>query len=157
MYKYTEYSKISWRTLAYFCVFDSHVMLTWMFVSIFTLGFNEQIFLQQNHWLQCKKVRLQRAPTCNEQFLLYPFSRCKRDPVYLVSPDKMQVEFSLENISDITWYPIYHKYNVITWGGKLWFWKAKNLASRVALFFFVLVLFVKVYHGYHRWTSHIEL
>ena len=26
-------------------------------------GYNEQIYLHQNHWLQCEIVKLQRAPT----------------------------------------------------------------------------------------------
>ena len=34
-------------------------------------GYNEQIILHQNNWTALFKVRLQRLPTCNEQFLLY--------------------------------------------------------------------------------------
>ena len=42
-------------------------------------------------------VRLQRAPTYNEQFLLHLFTRCKRDPVYCVLMSERQRVLKMMN------------------------------------------------------------
>ena len=68
-----------------------------------TLGpvYNEFSYNEQPASFVCIKIiecsvkgSVKRAPTYNQQFLLYLFTRCKRDPVYIYDTGFQRVRFS---------------------------------------------------------------